>query len=612
MGFFNFMSGKKKDVVPILGKNDSAFKIFKIGTGNTKISGGTNAWNKDNGEEFPFDPVMTEKLYIKHGLSAGIVDKYVDYIMSGGFYIVCEDERAKEIINNFNREVNMDTVLRAWIKEALIKPHGVLEILKSKDTIVGLKLTDGKTIHVIRDNKGKILNFVQIVGANDRIILKPETIVQLCFNKIGTCAYGLGIMSQNVVTTDNLLELENSMRVLVKRKANAPIHVKIGTEKEPADDASISQIGADLEYLHDKHEWATGHAFEIKTAYDVNLGDKFVEPINITMKNLIAGYQVPEVLLGFGNIPEGLAKVQMEAFQRRIKSFQEEIEKVIEENIYKRILESNGLDVHVEFEWGQPTDEFTEKRVALYNTLISNFGISPEFKKQMEKDMAKLLGFKDAEIETAEEQRKREEAQKLPLVPGQNRQEKLQMSLTSTKLNWEELDKKKLNEFLDFDYQKYLETIVLTTERDKFKDLMANTEEELKRGYLSQSKVNDLKEILKEAFKKNLSVSDIAAKLNNRNIIPNLLNEEGTVQMFSDNRSIMVARTETVRLSALGTASYFQDKGYKKYSWVTSLGDRTCEICNGLNGKIFEFGKGPMPPTNTHINCRCSISNVEG
>ena len=609
MGFFNFMSRKKEVAKPVQVLNSSAFKIFKVGSeGKTKNDDKTNDWNKDNGVEFPFDPKLTEELYEKHGLSSGIVDKYVDYIMSGGFYIVSEDERAKVIIDNFNRDVNMDTVLRGWIKEALIKPHGILEILKSGTAIVGLKLADGKSIHIVRDDKGNIIKFVQVLGMNNRIDLKPDTIAQLCFNRIGTNAYGLGIMSQNLKTTDNLMELETSMRVLVRRKANAPIHVKIGTEKEPADDASISQIGADLEYLHDKHEWATGHAFEIKTAYDVNLGDKFVEPINITMKNLIAGYQVPEVLLGFGNIPEGLAKVQMEAFQRRIKSLQEEIEKVIEETIYKRVLESNGLSVHVEFEWGQPTDEFTEKRVALYNMLIQNYGITPEFKKQMEKDMAKLLGFKDAEIETADEQRKREESQKLPLVPGQNRQEKLQMSLT--KLNWEELDKRKLNEFLDFDYQKYLETIVLTTERDKFKDLIATTEEELKRGYLSQNKVNDMKEILKDAFKKNLSVSDIAAKLSNRNIIPNLLTEDGNIQMSADNRSLIVARTETVRLSALGTENYFKDKGYEKYSWVTSIGDRTCEQCNAMHGKIFAIGTGPKPPL--HTNCRCSIDVVEG
>ena len=34
-----------------------------------------------------------------------------------------------------------------------------------------------------------------------------------------------------------------------------------------------------------------------------------------------------------------------------------ELEKIIETQIFKRILEANGLVIHVEFEWGQPSQE---------------------------------------------------------------------------------------------------------------------------------------------------------------------------------------------------------------------------------------------------------------
>jgi SPP1 gp7 family putative phage head morphogenesis protein len=605
----------KKDILPT-SESKGYFRFArmpeKTDSGKGLISQDHKSWNKDNGEEFPFDAELAEGLYKNHGLTSGVIDKYVDKIMSGGFYVTSEDGRAKKLIEDFNRDINFHTVLKPWIKEAMIKPHGIIEIAGNKDGIQELKILDGKTIYVKRDNKGKILGYVQLIN-NEKVEFKEDQIAQLCFNKIANSAYGLGFISQNMRTIDSLISLKKSMETLMRRKANAPIHVKVGTEKEPANPQDIAAIGGDLEYLQDKHEWATGHAIEIKTAYDVSLGDKFTNPIEIEMKDFITGFKIPEVLLGYGNINEGIAKAQYADFQNTIQSLQEEIEKVIEQKIYRRILLANGIDAHVEFEWGQPSDEFTEKRVALYNVLLNNFGISPEFKKEMEKDMAKLLGFKDVYIETPEEQRAREEAQKLPLVPGQNRSQSLQMSAVPTKLNWEELDKKKLNEFLDFEYQKYLDTIVLTTEKDKFLDLIATTEEELKRGYLTQQKINDLRDILKEAFRKNLSVSDIATKLTQNNIVPNLLSEDTkTIQMSAENRSLMVARTETVRLSALGTANYFQEKGYDKYSWVTSLGERTCDQCNSLHGKVFKYGQGPMPPTNTHINCRCSISNVEG
>ena len=84
--------------------------------------------------------------------------------------------------------------------------------------------------------------------------------------------------------------------------------------------------------------------------YFCNFSEKFEKPIEHEIEMLIAAYQVPEVLLGKGNIPEGLAKVQMDAFERMITSIQVEIEKVIENKIFTRILEPSGLSIDVEFE----------------------------------------------------------------------------------------------------------------------------------------------------------------------------------------------------------------------------------------------------------------------
>ena len=40
----------------------------------------------------------------------------------------------------------------------------------------------------------------------------------------------------------------------------------------------------------------------------------------------------------------------------------------------------------------------------------------------------------------------------------------------------------------------------------------------------------------------------------------------------------------------------------EKYRYVATLDDRTTEICASLDGKEFEYGKGPLPPQ--HWNCR--------
>lgn len=41
---------------------------------------------------------------------------------------------------------------------------------------------------------------------------------------------------------------------------------------------------------------------------------------------------------------------------------------------------------------------------------------------------------------------------------------------------------------------------------------------------------------------------------------------------------------------------------YNKYQWISVIDGATTEICRGRNRKIYEYGKGPLPPA--HINCR--------
>lgn len=41
------------------------------------------------------------------------------------------------------------------------------------------------------------------------------------------------------------------------------------------------------------------------------------------------------------------------------------------------------------------------------------------------------------------------------------------------------------------------------------------------------------------------------------------------------------------------------------YRWVSVLDDRTSQRCRSLDGQVFRFGEGPLPPA--HANCRSSI-----
>lgn len=46
----------------------------------------------------------------------------------------------------------------------------------------------------------------------------------------------------------------------------------------------------------------------------------------------------------------------------------------------------------------------------------------------------------------------------------------------------------------------------------------------------------------------------------------------------------------------------------KGYRWISTLDSKTSLQCKGLDGRVFEVGKGPVPPA--HIKCRSSITPV--
>ena len=82
--------------------------------------------------------------------------------------------------------------------------------------------------------------------------------------------------------------------------------------------------------MSSKTEWAIEGGIDVSVLEFPNFGDKFETAMEHDLDMLFFTFQVPEVLMGRGNIPEGIAKVQMDAFERRAASFQSEMEKIIE------------------------------------------------------------------------------------------------------------------------------------------------------------------------------------------------------------------------------------------------------------------------------------------
>jgi len=626
------------------------------------------------GEAHPFDFKEMEDLYKKFGFFTAVIDKYVDFVVGPGFFIESDDDRAKKIITDFMTDVNFDTVLRSWCKEALVKGNGFLELGGSaKEGVKGLKVLNANYMYVQRDKKGKVKGYNQYKGGFDRfakdkvINFAPTQIAHVAFNRVGDCAYGQGIGYSALKDIDNLLGNEKDLHYLMKRKANAPIHAKLGKVEgdiriipKPAD---VTAFGQKLESLSNKQEYATDPLVEFKVIDFGNIGDKFSAVLAHDMAKLFYDFQIPPELMGMANIPEGMAKVRADAFQRRIQSIQAEFEKIIEQDIFHRILLANGIDVHVEFEWGTPSSLEVEGRMALISNMVVSPTTSMAMKEILEDELINLLKLDEnkweelkLEAEAEEEERRREEERAQPIVPGQNediakkkfppkpvkasvlfsdriRKEKaiIKKKETYEIMNyeykkdcphciesWNNIND--IQEWLGFNYKEYLKEIMAILNIDKFEFLTAANAIEEKAGYLSIAQTTKLKEVLETGFKKGSSMKEMA-KMVDKKVSPKDLyrmTSEGTIKTgasglpilsrSADKRAIGIVRTEVTRVANKGAIKYYKENKITKIRWVASLGDRTCAECEALNNQIFEIDGAPEPPL--HPMCRCTVTPV--
>lgn len=617
------------------------------------------------GEEHPFDFKITEDLYRKFGFFTAVVDKYVDLIVGPGFYIECEDERAKEIIDIFMKDVNFDTKLRAWTKEALVKGNGFMEIGGSvKERVKGLKILNANYMYVNRDKKGNVLGYSQYKGAFDKFAKEktiPFTTSQIAhvpFNVIGDCAYGLGIGYPALQIINNLLQDDKDLHQMQERKANSPLHAKLGrvdgNMKIIPKAADVTAFGEKMTSMNNKTNWATDDLVNLSVVDFGNIGEKFSVVLEHDVEMLIYAFQIPPELMGKANIPEGMAKVRLDVFERRIQSIQAELEKIIEENIFKRVLNANGFDVDVEFQWGRPSNQQKQERMDRLVEFMKVPGISQTLVKMMEKDVVRLLDYDEEEYEmmSEEEEKERELERSQPLVPGQNTnapqlppkekvpqpksikpEEKVKKKIISNSSRKENYEYQKacphciekfedindIEEWVGFNYRKFLGQIENAINNYEFNEIKAVNEIELQAGYLTEEQIGKLKGILDEGFKKGYTLKEFEKKIGKLGLKDLYrMTDDGTIKLgvsgmpilarSSDKRPMSIARSEVTRMSTLGAIAYYKENNITQVRWCASYGDRTCPDCEALNNMIFPINEVPEIPF--HPLCRCALAPV--
>ena len=589
---------------------------------------------KDLGAEHPFNFLDAEKTYKSVGLIAGGINKFTDSIV-GEFSIATKNTKSKILLDSFIKQTNFSTVLREWIREGLLKGNGFME-LDLKDQKI--RVFNANNMYVKRTTKGKVKEYNQWIGDLDAYRrtnlrrftnFKTNQIAHLTINKIAGEAYGLGIVYQNERVIENMVINEEDLHKLISRKAGAPLHIKIGVPGEAARTTDIDAMNDNLQYLTNRTEWATDANVEMKVVDFGDVGKSITDTLNYDIQNLSYGLEIPIVLMGAGNVPEGLAKAQTEEKQRKVAAIQEEIESIIEEFIFKPLLLANKLDTDVKFIWNLPGEEEINNRIEKLTKIIDNLSVSEPLRRMCELEVARLLDFEDAhkylakpekelvepakQEATKKDERKKEETKiKQPEVPGEKiaTQSYNDVDLEIKRVQSGEMTLKEyvnLKEIAGFNYSDFLINILRRLRVDKFENLAAITEAQIIEGKLSKIEITKLRNILKTGFRKNQTIRQIEGEIKSSIVLKNVT-KEGKIIVEAAKRPNMIARTETVRLANKGLIDTYKEHDIKQVSWLAAVSDRTCPECMELDGQVYDINTVDPPPL--HVDCRCSLLSV--
>lgn len=615
---------------------------FKTKLDTEKSSYTKELFEEKVGEQHPFDYNVVEGICKKFGLVSAFINKITDYTVGPGIFIDSDDDKTVDVLEKWMKDTAFRIHLRSWFKEGLRKGSSYLEVagLSDPNTEQDIKTVNSDTMYKKRDDYGNVVSFNQYLGkstnslSDEEIIsLNTTEIIPLDINVVGNAPYGIGIVYPALMTLNNFLSAQKGMHKIMERKANNPIHVQMGNSEKDIipTQQDVDGFGQKLQYMNECTEWVTDDTVKMSVLDFGKIGEKFADILENDYKLLSYMFEVPEVIMGAptaGLNASGHANVQMDAFERSNKAYQEQLANIISKKIFDIVLVNNGI-INAEYTivWGQQSQEDKNLVLETYTKLLSVPTLSPGMRREIEKKIALLDDIDFDEVEAENEVAKKEEedmmkqqqqlaVQKPNMVkPKESINEKYKSFYSfSNPIHEEVSPDTKISQWLDVDLEKYKENIIRAIREDDFSHLTGNTGNRLERGYMTPADINVLRNIFIKAIEENETIADVSAEILAFAKLKDLQRED--VQIPKNKRAEVIAQTELSRLMNKGIITKIKTEARDNtilLRWNATIDAKVCPLCEGLDNQIFDgysMTQSELPPA--HPNCRCSLEEVTG
>lgn len=303
-----------------------------------------------------------EQLYVGDGTIFSAINGIAQAVLSNGFYLVSDNEQAKQYISDFLESIDFEFMVSNIIRDTLIYGDVFLEKIWSKfgHHLVSLTEIDPKSIEIEVDDYLNIKGYIQHNKIKD-IVLKPEDVVHIRFYSIPSSPYGISLLGTNYDTVLRKLKVDEALATAVLRHGSPKFVITVSSG-EPGvlpDPKLLEDFKSVFSNIDEKNEFIIPDLVKIE-----NIDTRGLE--NVTQYSeyfislLTSGIGVPADALGLGiNSTAASGIVRSLYFEKSIKYLQHRVERVFNKIIFNDVLVDSFPDdkVNLRFEDYSPHDE---------------------------------------------------------------------------------------------------------------------------------------------------------------------------------------------------------------------------------------------------------------
>lgn len=301
------------------------------------------------------------KIFTTEPIIISAVNLKLDYILSSGYSV--SGSLSKKDFHKYGLNYPF---LRQLIYNLLVYEEAYIEIGKNKGHPY-FYLLETSQMSIIYDRNGNIKGYVQKTSSGEKINFKPDEIVYIALNKIGSDVFGTNLNTSLFNNFSTKTFLQKYILFCSSKNLWKPIFVSKDINEEtstqllsslmnPVNDFSPIIISSSNEELKITKYHTPKEMLEI------------TEILNDLRKEILAKLGVPSVMLGFSTgTTQADFEAQKEVFYNSIKSFRN----LLEHYINNELFEKAGIDAEFYF---LPLDKRSEKEDILIAEKLAYMG----------------------------------------------------------------------------------------------------------------------------------------------------------------------------------------------------------------------------------------------